>query len=281
MPVNVVKNARDEKLWERAKKEAQDSVGKYGHDFKDWALVMHIFQNMKKHSKSKFEQVHAMTRAMMDMEQMVAQEVNAVYADADYNELMEKSPQDFAARYWLMQFCEPLSRKELAAVVNGFMIQLLSEEQSKALAKFLLIRFPAYYRGDIVESTEKPLLYEQLQQSADAKEGKLKLKPEAPPAAEHDIDEDVPLPEAPIERVDENAPDAEQVTARDTEIPKDSLKDEYQGRKIKVWTNYLGWTDGTVDGKSVSGYKIDKADLEDAIEIIHEMIDNGDFDEVD
>jgi hypothetical protein len=192
MPVNVVKNAEQEKQWEEAKKAAMESTGKHGKDFKEWPLVMHIYQNMQKAAKADFEQLHTMTRAMMDLEEVVSQRVSAAFADADVSELMEKSPQDFAARYWLMQFCEPLSRKELAAVVNGFMIQLLSEDQSKALAKFLLIRFPAYYRGDIHEPDEKPLLYDQIQQAADAKEGKFDLEPEKVPEMER-LDEPAPV----------------------------------------------------------------------------------------
>lgn len=49
MPANVVKTKRDEKLWERAKKEVEET---YGSTDDRWAIVMHIFQNMKKHSKT-------------------------------------------------------------------------------------------------------------------------------------------------------------------------------------------------------------------------------------
>jgi hypothetical protein len=47
MPVGVVKNARDESLWEAAKKAAKK--GGYEGDSL-WAVTMKIFQNMK-HSK--------------------------------------------------------------------------------------------------------------------------------------------------------------------------------------------------------------------------------------
>jgi hypothetical protein len=49
MPANVVKTERDEKLWERAKKQVEET---YGSTEDRWAIVMHIFQNMKKHSKT-------------------------------------------------------------------------------------------------------------------------------------------------------------------------------------------------------------------------------------
>jgi len=45
MPANVVKNKSEEKLWERAKKEAAKS--KLKGDAK-WALTNSIFQKMKK-----------------------------------------------------------------------------------------------------------------------------------------------------------------------------------------------------------------------------------------
>jgi hypothetical protein len=50
MPVNVVKNERDEAKWEAAKTLARRSYpGKTGSDF--YAVVMHIYQNQKKAGK--------------------------------------------------------------------------------------------------------------------------------------------------------------------------------------------------------------------------------------
>ena len=66
----------------------------------------------------------------------------------------DESPGDLSARYWLMQFLEPLNRKELKSVVDGFMVQLLNEEQSKKLVKFLLVRFPQYYKEEIQKSQD-------------------------------------------------------------------------------------------------------------------------------
>jgi len=73
--------------------------------------------------------------------------------------MVDESPGDISSRYWLMQFLEPLSRKELKSVVDGFLVQLLNEEQSKKLVKFLLVRFPQYYkeelRDDMVQDTDE------------------------------------------------------------------------------------------------------------------------------
>ena len=63
--------------------------------------------------------------------------------------MVDESPGDISSRYWLMQFLEPLNRKELKSVVDGFLVQLLNEEQSKKLVKFLLVRFPQYYKEEL------------------------------------------------------------------------------------------------------------------------------------
>ena len=53
-----------------------------------------------------------------------------------------------------MQFLEPLNRKELKSVVDGFMVQLLNDEQAKKLVKFLMVRFPHYYKEEGDSSEE-------------------------------------------------------------------------------------------------------------------------------
>lgn len=69
-----------------------------------------------------------------------------------FQEMIDDSPGDLSARYWLMQFLEPLSRKEIKSVVDGFLVQLLNEDQAKKLVKFLLLRFPNYYKEEIQRS---------------------------------------------------------------------------------------------------------------------------------
>lgn len=66
--------------------------------------------------------------------------------------MVDESPGDISSRYWLMQFLEPLSRKELKQVVDGFLVQLLNEDQSKKLVKFLLVRFPNYYKEELMKT---------------------------------------------------------------------------------------------------------------------------------
>ena len=67
---------------------------------------------------------------------------------SSYQEMVDSTPADISARYWLIQFLEPLSRKEIKSVVDGFLVQMLNEEQAKKLVKFLMIRFPNYYQQD-------------------------------------------------------------------------------------------------------------------------------------
>jgi len=78
---------------------------------------------------------------------------------ADVQTMVDSTPADISSRYWLQQFLEPLSRKELKSIVDGFLVQLLNEDQSKKLVKFLLLRFPQYYKetigGEPTEPTEQ------------------------------------------------------------------------------------------------------------------------------
>ena len=69
-----------------------------------------------------------------------------VEANPGMSDMVNSSPGDISARYWLMEFLKPLNRKEIESIANGFLVQLLNEEQAKKLVKFLLIRFPQYYK---------------------------------------------------------------------------------------------------------------------------------------
>ena len=79
-----------------------------------------------------------------------------ILADSGLEKMVEDSPGDISSRYWLMQFLEPLSRKELKQVVDGFLVQLLNEDQAKKLVKFLLVRFPNYYKEELMKSEPEP-----------------------------------------------------------------------------------------------------------------------------
>lgn len=64
------------------------------------------------------------------------------------------SAEDISARYWLMTMLEPLNRKELKSVVDGFLVQMLSTEQSSKIVKFLLARYPQYYKEELGKDHE-------------------------------------------------------------------------------------------------------------------------------
>jgi len=64
---------------------------------------------------------------------------------ANVEAMVDSTPADISARYWLIQLLEPLSRKDLKSIIDGFLVQMMNEEQCKKLVKFLLVRFPHYY----------------------------------------------------------------------------------------------------------------------------------------
>lgn len=72
--------------------------------------------------------------------------VPADFENLEGNEVLANTAEDIAARYWLMQFLEPLSRKELKSIIDGFLVQLLNKDQAKKLVQFLMTRFPQYYK---------------------------------------------------------------------------------------------------------------------------------------
>ena len=57
-----IKTKKDEKMWDEAKKAA-DKSGKKAKDY--WALVNHIYQNMKK-SHSAADELEALANALQD-----------------------------------------------------------------------------------------------------------------------------------------------------------------------------------------------------------------------
>jgi len=93
---------------------------------------------------------------MLVLSENLNDEITKHVIKGDFDDGVENTPADMSARYWLMQFLEPLSRKELKSVVDGFMVQLLNDEQAKKLVKFLLARFPSYYKEEIGENEEAP-----------------------------------------------------------------------------------------------------------------------------
>ncbi len=80
----------------------------------------------------------------------------ALAAELENTDLAPNSAEDISARYWLMTFMEPLNRKEIKSICDGFLVQMLSEEQAKKIVKFLLARFPHYYQDYLQPSPPEP-----------------------------------------------------------------------------------------------------------------------------
>lgn len=76
----------------------------------------------------------------------------ALAAELEDEDLAPNTAEDISARYWLMTFLEPLNRKELKSIVDGFLVPMLTDEQAKKIVKFLLARFPHYYKDYLKES---------------------------------------------------------------------------------------------------------------------------------
>lgn len=93
--------------------------------------------------------------SILSLTENLNDEIDKKISEADFGDEIENTPADMSARYWLMQFLEPLSRKELKSVVDGFLVQLLNDEQSKKLVKFLLVRFPHYYKEELSQCEEE------------------------------------------------------------------------------------------------------------------------------
>lgn len=101
-------------------------------------------------SKKESEINSAKVQALVEVMEKAGIELNAELEKVELPEESEvtasNTAEDIAARYWLMQFLEPLSRKELKSIIDGFLVQLLNEAQAKKLVRFLMTRFPQYYK---------------------------------------------------------------------------------------------------------------------------------------
>lgn len=90
--------------------------------------------------------IASLQTAMLEELKTASTDKNIVKANPGMSDMVNSSPGDISARYWLMEFLKPLNRKEIESIANGFLVQLLNEEQAKKLVKFLLVRFPQYYK---------------------------------------------------------------------------------------------------------------------------------------
>lgn len=114
--------------------------------------------------------VKELNQAIVSLNGALNDEIAKEVIATSYQDMVENTPGDIAARYWLSQFLAPLSRREIQSVIDGLLVQLLNEEQAKKLVKFLLVRFPNYYSQD-------PNVVQQSKVEAPS-------KPEAPDLAE-------------------------------------------------------------------------------------------------
>jgi len=96
-------------------------------------------------------------KGVVAIQSALEEELDKIVLANNFQEMVEDSPGDLSSRYWLMQFLEPLNRKELKSVVDGFLVQLLNEDQAKKLVKFLLVRFPNYYKEEVQRTQEDRL----------------------------------------------------------------------------------------------------------------------------
>lgn len=92
--------------------------------------------------------VNQLSEAIASLQEALNTELSKEVLATSYQDMVDNTPADISARYWLMQVLAPLSRKELQSVVDGFLVQMLNEEQARKLVKFLLIRFPSYYQQE-------------------------------------------------------------------------------------------------------------------------------------
>jgi hypothetical protein len=94
------------------------------------------------------------------------------------DDLAPNTAEDISARYWLMTFLEPLNRKELKSIVDGFLVPMLSDDQAKKIVKFLLARFPHYYQDFLKPSTPEAEPAPVIEQKSVEVEKKLELPKE-------------------------------------------------------------------------------------------------------
>lgn len=98
------------------------------------------------------ETIESLQKALLEEQKRVTAEAEG---EEGISDLVENSTAgELSARYWLMEFLEPLTRKELKSIIDGFMIQMINDEQAKRLVKFLLVRYPSYYNKESITAAD-------------------------------------------------------------------------------------------------------------------------------
>ena len=88
MPANIVKNPKDERAWDKAKKIVKKQKNTKGLKDKDWALVTHVFKNVEK-SKDKSKKKGSMETIVARLEKL------AEFGDHPLNQDFSKSDKGF------------------------------------------------------------------------------------------------------------------------------------------------------------------------------------------
>lgn len=94
----------------------------------------------------------------------------------------------------------------------------------------------------------------------------------------YDKEQDVCLDKDMAEPVEEEDEEVVEAHGGDRSQMKD-ISTKYKGKKIEARVNGSGWTDVTVDGEDVHYSKIGNSYPKEAVAIVKEMIDDGEFDE--
>lgn len=104
---------------------------------------------MNKKFEANPELIMELDRSVQVLAEARNEELDKVVLAETWEQMISNTPSDISARYWLGQFLEPLSRKELKSIIDGFLLNMINEEQAKKMVRFLMIRFPQYYSKDV------------------------------------------------------------------------------------------------------------------------------------
>src|SRR6185369_10281882 len=109
---------------------------------------------MSKKFEANPELIVELDRSVQVLAEARNEELEKVVLAESWETMISNTPTDISARYWLSQFMAPLTRKELQSIVDGFLINMINEEQAKKMVRFLMVRFPQYYSQDVQQGMQ-------------------------------------------------------------------------------------------------------------------------------
>lgn len=156
MPAGVVKTKREEKYWDKSKKNVAESKGKSQSKFKDrdWALVTHIFKLRKKKHEGKGKKKKS--EAEIPMKKMAAP------SDAEAYDVFrgQSSADNLGGSGWSQDLHElpatELSNDELASNYVALTLDRELLEQSGGTRRLAELSNVMRHRDLEVETTERP-----------------------------------------------------------------------------------------------------------------------------